>query len=192
MDELARTSRAYEADADAFVDKYSAESIAERFWTDVDSKFPGERLLDVGCGPGADVATFADRGYDVVGFDLTRSFLDEARDNVDAPLVRGDMRSLPFESNRFDGVWACASLLHVPRADVPATLREFGRVLDEPGTLVATLKREGTDRHAADDRYFERYRTETVRELAADAGFVDIAVEAETDRWLELTASTDD
>jgi|AntDeeMetagen134_2_1112570.scaffolds.fasta_scaffold01920_6 ubiquinone/menaquinone biosynthesis C-methylase UbiE len=188
MDELSRTTRAYEADADAFVEKYRRESIAERFWDEFASAFPGERILDVGCGPGSDVATFADRGYDVTGFDLTASFLADARDRVDAPLVRGDMRSLPFRDRNFDCVWACASLLHVPREDVPGTLREFRRVLDTPGLLVATLKREGTDRHADDDRHFERYRSATVRELALEAGFDDVAVEESTDRWLELRA----
>lgn len=192
MDELSRTAAVYEAETDAFVEKFTTESIAERFWDEVASEFPGEHVLDVGCGPGADVETFAERGYDVVGFDLTRSFLVEARERVDAPLVRGDMRSLPFESGAFDVVWACASLLHVPREAVPATLREFRRVLDAPGTLVATLKRAGTDRHATDDRYFERYQRETVNDLAGDAGFDAVDVAESGDRWLELTARVAD
>ncbi|WP_323677911.1 class I SAM-dependent methyltransferase [Halorubellus sp. PRR65] len=191
MDELARTSRAYETDSDAFVDKYETESIAARFWDDVDPKFPGDRILDVGCGPGSDTAAFTDRGYDVVGIDLTRAFVERAHDTVDAPLVRGDMRTLPFTDSTFDGVWACASLLHVPRRDVPGTLREFRRVLDAPGALVATLKREGTDRHADDDRYFERYASDDVHALATDAGFADVTVEPSGDRWLQLTAKTD-
>ncbi|NHN41637.1 class I SAM-dependent methyltransferase [Halorubellus sp. JP-L1] len=191
MDELARTTRAYETDAGAYVEKYETESIAARFWDDVDPKFPGPRLLDVGCGPGPDTATFTDHGYDVVGFDLTTAFLQRARDTVDAPFVRGDMRTLPFQSNAFDGVWACASLLHVPRDDVPGTLREFRRVLDAPGTLVATLKRQGTDRHSDDDRHFERYTPAELRALATDADYDDVTVTASGDRWLELTARID-
>jgi ubiquinone/menaquinone biosynthesis C-methylase UbiE len=191
MDELARTTRAYERDADAFVEKYETESIAARFWEDVHPRFPGVRLLDVGCGPGSDTATFADRGYEVTGFDLTAAFLQRATETVDAPFVRGDMRALPFQSNAFDGVWASASLLHVPRGDVPGTLREFRRVLDAPGTLVATLKRDGTDRHSDDDRYFERYTPDEIRALARDADYDDVTVETSTDRWLELTARID-
>jgi ubiquinone/menaquinone biosynthesis C-methylase UbiE len=191
MDELARTIRTYERDADAFVEKYETESIAARFWDDVHPAFPGDRVLDVGCGPGPDTETFADRGYDVVGIDLTAAFLQRARDTVDAPFVRGDMRSLPIQSNAFDGVWACASLLHVPRDAVPDTLREFHRVLDAPGTLVATVKRDGTDRHADDDRYFERYTPDGLRALATDAGYDRVAVDHSGDRWLELTACID-
>jgi ubiquinone/menaquinone biosynthesis C-methylase UbiE len=191
MDELARTTRAYEIESDAFVDKYETESIAARFWNDVDPAFPGERVLDVGCGPGPDTATFTDRGYDVVGFDLTAAFLQHARDAVDAPFVRGDMRTLPFRSNAFDGVWASASLLHVPRDDVPGTLRELHRVLDTPGALVATLKRDGTDRHSDDDRHFERYAPDELRALARHANYDDVTVEPSADRWLQLTAETD-
>jgi SAM-dependent methyltransferase len=191
VDELSRTTRVYERDADAYVDKYETESIAARFWDDVDPAFPGPRLLDVGCGPGPDTATFADRGYDVVGFDLTAAFLQRAHDTVDAPFVRGDMRTLPFTPGAFDGVWACASLLHVPREDAPGTLREFRRVLDAPGTLVATLKRQGTDRHSDDDRYFERYTHDQLHALATDAGYDEVTVDESGDRWLELTARVD-
>lgn len=191
-DELARTARAYEADSDAFVDKYETESIAARYWDDVHPKFPGDRVLDVGCGPGADTATFADHDYDVVGFDLTYAFLERATTTVDAPFVRGDMRTLPFHANAFDGVWASASLLHVPRDDVPATLREFHRVLDAPGTLVATLKRTTTDRHTDDDRHFERYTADELHALATDADYDAVTVTERGDRWLELTARSTD
>ena len=189
MDELARTIRAYEADSDAFVDKYETESIAARYWDDLHPKFPGDRVLDVGCGPGPDTATFSDHDYDVVGFDLTRAFLERATETVDAPFVRGDMRTLPFQSNAFDAIWASASLLHVPRTDVPRTLSELHRVLDAPGTLVATLKRQDTDRHTDDDRHFERYTPDDLRALADDADYDTVTVEASGDRWLELTAN---
>ncbi|MFC6954112.1 class I SAM-dependent methyltransferase [Halorubellus litoreus] len=192
MDELAQTARAYEADSDAFVDKYETESIAARFWDDVDPTFPGDRILDVGCGPGTDTATFREHDYDVVGFDLTAAFLDRATDAVDAPFVRGDMRTLPFKSNAFDGIWASASLLHVPRSDAPNTLEEFHRVLDAPGTLVATLKRQGTDRHADGDRHFERYTPDDLRALARDADYDTVTVDGSGDRWLELTAKRTD
>ena len=191
MDELARTNRAYETDAAAYVEKYETESIAARFWDEVDAAFPGPRVLDVGCGPGPDAATFAARGYDVVGVDLTAAFLRRARDTVDAPFVRGDMRSLPFAAGAFDGVWASASLLHVPREDVPRTLEAFRRVLDAPGTLVATLKREGTDRHSDDDRHFERYTHDELHALATDAGYDHVTVDDSGDRWLQLTAHID-
>lgn len=196
MDELARTTNAYEADSDAYVDKYESESIAARFWDDVHARFPGDRVLDVGCGPGADTATFRDHDYDVVGFDLTTAFLDHATEVVDAPFVRGDMRTLPFKSNAFDAVWASASLLHVPRTDVPNTLQEFHRVLDTPGTLVATLKRRTGDqdsddyRHSDDDRHFERYTRDDLHALARDADYDTIDVEPSGDRWLQLTART--
>lgn len=191
MDELARTTQAYESDAPAYVEKYETESIAARFWEDVDPAFPGPRLLDVGCGPGPDTETFTERGYDVVGIDLTAAFLQRARNTVDAPFARGDMRALPFTSGAFDGIWASASLLHVPREDVPGTLREFRRVLDTPGTLVATLKRDGTDRHSDDDRHFERYTPDELRALARDADYDHVTVDDSGDRWLELTARVD-
>jgi ubiquinone/menaquinone biosynthesis C-methylase UbiE len=197
MDEVTRTTRVYEADSDAFVEKYEAESVAARFWEDVDAAMPGARVLDAGCGPGVDTAVFADRGYAPVGLDLTRGFVERASETVDAPFVRGDMRALPFASNAFDGVFASASLLHVPRPDVPGTLREFRRVLDAPGALVATLKHDDYDRDeydtdVDDDRHLERYTRDDLHALATDAGFDTVDVDHSGDRWLNCIARVTD
>ncbi|MFB6141092.1 MAG: class I SAM-dependent methyltransferase [Halosimplex sp.] len=170
-------------------------------------------VLDVGCGPGWESATFAEAGVRPVPFDLTRSFLDQARERVpEAPPVRGDMRELAFADGAFDGLWACASLLHVPEAEVPATLAEFERALADGGVVCCSLKTTASDggdgkgdgngtasddggvgRSPYDDdrRHFERYDPERVRDLFAEAGFR--AVDAETgsaanDSWVAVLA----
>lgn len=196
MDESLHTSQVYEDDADAFVEKYRTESVAARFWDEVDSRFPGPRLLDVGCGPGVDTETFAARGYDPVGVDLTPAFCRAASEHVDGPVLRADMRSLPFADGAFDGVWASASVLHLPREDAPDALREFRRVLDAPGTALVTLKRGEESGHAEDDRYFERYTLEEARALGEAAGFPEVTAEpGEADEetgetWLSLVCRT--
>jgi SAM-dependent methyltransferase len=196
MDEVARTRSVYEAESDAFVEKYRSESIAERFGEPFFDALDGQRILDVGCGPGSDAETFADRGYDVTGLDVTPSFLESARTNVpDAAFALGDMRHLPLADDSFDGVWACASLLHVPREDVPATLSEFDRVLDDGGTLYCSLKRGDESGFDGDGRFFERHTTDAVRELLVDAGFEPEHVEtaaaeevASQDGWVQVVA----
>ena len=148
-----RTVETYERVAETYADSHGDRSvvadIVERFVTavvDVDRGDRGSgrvrpRVLDVGCGPGWESATFADAGLDPVSFDLTRSFLDQTRERVpQATPVRGDMRALLFADDNFDGLWACASLLHVPESDVPATLAEFERVLGDGGVVVCSLK----------------------------------------------------
>ncbi|MFC4406659.1 class I SAM-dependent methyltransferase [Haloarchaeobius iranensis] len=196
MDEVARTRSVYESNSDAFVEKYRRESIAERFGEPFFDALQGTRILDVGCGPGSDAETFADRGYDVTGLDVTPSFIESGRENVsDARFALGDMRTLPFGPNSFDGVWACASLLHVPRGDVPATLSEFARVLDGDGTLYCSLKRGDESGFDGLGRFFERHTAAAVCELLVDTGFEPVHVEtadaaevASQDGWVQAVA----
>lgn len=189
MDEVARTLDAYESDADSFVEKYLTAPVAAHFGDEFYDALSGNRILDVGCGPGSDAAVFADAGYDVTGLDVTPSFLRTAVDRVsDGAFARGDMRQLPFRDGAFDGIWSCASFLHVPRPDAPGTLREFRRVLADEGVAFLSVKRIGVESHDSDDRYFERYRPEEFRSLLADAGFDPLTVET-SDRWVSVVAA---
>jgi len=149
------------------------------------------RVADVGCGPGWESATFAEEGNEVLGVDLTPAFLAAARERAPgSAFARMDMESLGFEQNAFDGLWACASFLHVPREDAPATLREFRRVLRPGGVVYLSVKRgdgerEG-DTYDGDRRQFTLYRTDELRELVASAGF---EVESVSDgEWIQLLA----
>ncbi|HLQ58632.1 MAG TPA: methyltransferase domain-containing protein [Gemmatimonadales bacterium] len=62
---------------------------------------PGDRILDLACGPGRHAAELERLGGHVVGFDLSRAMLRRARDRMGARLVRGDMRALPFRDGSF-------------------------------------------------------------------------------------------
>ncbi|WP_435318687.1 class I SAM-dependent methyltransferase [Haloarchaeobius sp. TZWSO28] len=178
MDEVSRTATVYDDDATAFVEKYRSESVAKLYGQRFFDGLTGERVLDVGCGPGADATVFAERGYEVTGFDRTRPFLETVRAEVpEARAAHGDMRWLPFCDDAFDGIWSCASLLHVPREDVPATLREFRRVLAPDGLVFASLKRGEGSGYSEDGRYFERYTSGEVRRLFEENGFDCVEIE---------------
>jgi ubiquinone/menaquinone biosynthesis C-methylase UbiE len=188
MDELRRTREGYEAAAEAYVEKYLSESIAVRFGAAFTDAVEGDRLLDVGCGPGPDVATFVADGYDVTGLDITRSFLREADDRIpEAAFVQADMRHLPFDGATFDGVWASASFHHVPRHEAAATLRECRRVLRPEGVAYVSVKREGYEKPADRDRYFEYYRPADFRSLLDEAGFDELEFRT-GENWLSVLA----
>ncbi|WP_276300741.1 class I SAM-dependent methyltransferase [Halorussus lipolyticus] len=167
-----------------FLDHLDA-ALAERDRTNPESA----RVADIGCGPGWESATFADRGHEVVGVDLTPAFLRSARSEApDAEVARMDMRSLGFPRDSFDGLWVCASFLHVPRADAAETLREFRRVLRAGGVVFLSVKAgdgetEG-DGYDEDRRRFTLYRGDELRELAADAGFE--VEDVSEDDWVTL------
>lgn len=103
---------------------------------------PGGRLLDAGCGTGRHLIPLRRRGYRIVGVDLSPAMLTEARGRLAgtgmaAPLLRGDLRSLPLGSG-FDGVLCLDSPLALILEDtgLAAALAEFHRVLRPAGALV--------------------------------------------------------
>jgi SAM-dependent methyltransferase len=174
-------------------DRSGIAELVEQFLDALEATLDGEsaRIADVGCGPGWESATFAERGHAVVGVDLTPAFLDAAQAEApSADFARMDMRSLGFAADAFDGLWACASFLHVPREDAPATLREFRRVLRPDGVLLLSVKegdgeKEG-DSYDEDRRQFTLYRADQLRQMAADAGFTVESVA--DDEWVQLLA----
>lgn len=94
-------------------------------------------LCDVGCGPGQVARYLRDRGAVVSGLDLSEAMLARARmQNPDLAFHHGDLRALPFPDESLGGIAAFYALVHLPRAEVTAALRELGRVLRRGGALL--------------------------------------------------------
>lgn len=194
-DRVARTRRTYDRVARAYAetvpDAAELASLLEPF----ESGLPAaSRLLDLGCEPGRDAAWFADRGHDVVGADFSSGQLRVARERApDAALVGADVRALPLAADAFDGCWCLASLLHVPRADVPGTLAEIRRVLRAGAPLFASVKHgdgsETTYRYGTETgRHFVHWSPEAFRERFEAAGFDVREVQVDEADWLRVLA----
>lgn len=126
-------------------DGYGTDILAEF----LDSLSESPRVLDAGCGQGTPILSRLASEADPVGLDFSREQLSLAAENApDAPLLQGDMTTLPFESNTFDAVVAYWSLIHVPMDDHQAVIDEFARVL-RPGGRV--LLCEGTEEWAGEN-----------------------------------------
>jgi SAM-dependent methyltransferase len=135
------------------------------------------RVLDLGCGPGRDVDFLTHLGCQVVGVDLSAGMLAEARRRLlDSSLVRGDLRHPPFAPGAFDGIWACASLLHLRRAEFPAALAEVSRLLRRPGGVFYLALKGGQGEQWVTGRggrrtFFAYYQPAEVETALRQAGF---------------------
>jgi SAM-dependent methyltransferase len=94
---------------------------------------PG-RLLDLGCGGGAQIPLLQELEWTVTGVDVSLDQLRVARERVDVELVQADAAQLPFESERFDAV--ASLMIHTDVDDYAVVLAEAARVLRPGGTLV--------------------------------------------------------
>ncbi|HSH80249.1 MAG TPA: class I SAM-dependent methyltransferase [Herpetosiphonaceae bacterium] len=156
----------------------------------------GVHILDAGCGAGRDMAWLEAQGARVVGVDLSRGMLAQARQITRGPLAQMDLRRLAFRDSRFGGVWCAASLLHLPKAEAPGALRELHRVLRPGGLLHLSIQEGEGERWESNpdgtvERLFARYSAEAAAALLDGAGFavLDLVVnDAGTRRWLSFLA----
>lgn len=151
------------------------------FWRD---KFeacvqPGGRILDAGCGSGRDSKAFMEHGYDVVAFDASSEMCRMASEVLGQQVLEMRFDEVEFE-DEFDGIWACASLLHVPNEELPAVLGRLYKALKEQGVMYVSFKYgEGTVQRG--ERTFSDFTEETVKVLMGNAGFEMIECGVTTD-----------
>ena len=101
-------------------------------------------VLDLGCGTGRDTDYLTRKGVGVIAGDLSERLLMRTSSRCSpAGVVQLDLLNLPFADAAFAGVWACASVLHVPSLDHPRSFAEIHRVL-RPGGFTAISLKAGT------------------------------------------------
>ncbi|UXI67243.1 class I SAM-dependent methyltransferase [Tahibacter amnicola] len=102
---------------------------------------PPFRVLDFGCGPGRDLKAFVERGHAPVGLDGAESFVQMARDYSGCEVWQQDFLDLHLPDHHFDGIFANASLFHVPGRDLPRVLRQLHQTLKPDGVLFSSNPR---------------------------------------------------
>ena len=161
--------------------------------------FPaGASLLDLGCGGGQDAGDLDRRGYHVVGADRTSALLSAGRRRYPSlPLVRADLRDLPFHAMSFDGLWAAASLMHFPKPDARRILADLYKLVRPGGLLAATVTYGVTSRLVTDGwvpgRYFARWRKDELTRAVRRAGWEVISLRVVSNqerkgRWINVIA----
>jgi len=137
---------------------------------------PPFTLLDFGCGPGRDLLYFRSQGHEAIGLDGSAPFVDMARANAGCEVWHQSFLKLSLPAARFHGVFANASLFHVPDQELPRVLRELHAALVVGGVLFCSNPRgQDTEGFSGDDRYGTYYRLETWRTRVTAAGFIELA-----------------
>jgi 2-polyprenyl-3-methyl-5-hydroxy-6-metoxy-1,4-benzoquinol methylase len=111
-----------------------------------------KKLLDAGCGSGRDLKAFADMGLSVTGFDASPAMVQIAKEYSGQTVHCLQFSEITWDSE-FDGIWACASLLHVPRTDLVKDTVRLVRALKPSGIIYMSFK-YGTTERQQDGRHF--------------------------------------
>lgn len=102
-------------------------------------------ILDLGCGPGRDICTFKSLGHRPIGLDGSKAFCQMAHQHSGCPVLHQQFLKLELEESNFDGVFANASLFHIPSQELPRVLGELHRALRPGGILFSSNPRGNTE-----------------------------------------------
>lgn len=131
---------------------------------------PGAYILDAGCGSGRDSLYFIEHGFKVCAFDGSEEMCKAASEYIGQPVECMMFQDIDYK-DMFDGMWACASLLHLPKRELPDVLRRLYIALKPGGIMYASFK-YGDKEEERSGRFFSDYRLEEVEKVfVEDAGF---------------------
>jgi SAM-dependent methyltransferase len=173
----ARTLAHYDAAAEAFEAGTRTHDVSQNYaaFLGAIEGTPPFHLLDFGCGPGRDLAYFRSLGHEAVGLDGAARFVAIARSATGCEVLHQDFLHLSLPTARFDGVFANASLFHVPAQELRQVLAALWVCLVARGVLFCSNPHGNDVEGFSGERYGAFLSLDTWRAHVTSAGFSEIA-----------------
>jgi SAM-dependent methyltransferase len=135
---------------------------------------PPFEVLDFGCGPGRDLATFTALGHHATGLEGSARLAALARDHSGCEVLQQNFLELKLPASHFDGVFANAALFHVPSQALPGVLQQLRATLKPGGVLFSSNPRGDDQEGWNGDRYGVFYDWDSWRAYMTAGGFVEL------------------
>ena len=133
-------SNYYENNADSFIaDTFECDMSTQYHFFEKELKKKTGKILDLGFGSGRDSLYFMNKGYEVYAIDPVKKFCDYAKKIGIKNIYQMTAQEINFV-DMFDGIWACASLLHVPSNELNDVFKKCSRALKKDGVMYASFK----------------------------------------------------
>ena len=160
---------------------------------------PGSLILDFGCGSGRDSRYFLQKGYRVEACDGSEEIVKAATKNAGIP-VKKMLFSELNEEKRYDGIFACASILHVPSKELPDIITRMKKAVKTGGILYTSFK-YGTFEGMRNGRYFTDRTEESLQAILDEVGGLEVICTGitgdarpgrEDEKWLNVLLRAND
>ncbi|MGH8763212.1 MAG: class I SAM-dependent DNA methyltransferase [Nitrosospira sp.] len=135
---------------------------------------PPYTILDFGCGPGRDLKVFTKLGHIAVGLDGAKRFVEMAHADSGCEVWHQDFLRLELPEKHFDGIFANASLFHIPGCELPRVLKELYTALKPGGVFFSSNPRGNNEEGWNRGRYGAYHDIKTWQDYMTAAGFVEI------------------
>jgi len=183
----------YDQHAEQYIQGTASVDMGEQYALFLPHLEEGASILDAGCGSGRDSAAFLSLGYAVEAFDASCEMVKAARNLTGLPV-----RCLRFQDlddhDRYDGIWASASLLHVPRSEMGDVFSRLHRALRRDGILYVSFKEREEDFESG-SRLFTCYTAQSFTSFIEGLGLfsivtvhhsTDLRAERAGEQWLNV------
>lgn len=169
---ISRTLEHYEVNAKSFWEGTKDHDVDQNYaalQTNMQA-LTGMTILDFGCGPGRDLRHFKKRGHTAIGLDGCEAFCSMARQNSGCEVWHQDFCTLELPENFFDGIFANASIFHIPKVHLSIALSQLNSSLKTGGVLFSSNPR-GSSENFDGARYGNYMEFEEYEKLLIDSGF---------------------
>jgi SAM-dependent methyltransferase len=165
-----KTISYYDASVDAYIDMVSRETPDADLQSFIDTVPADGTVLDLGCGPGNSAAMMQAAGLIAYATDASGEMVRAARERFQVNATQARFDELDAVA-KYDGIWANFSLLHAPRAEMPANLNRIHKALKAGGYLHLGLKIGDGEKRDKLGRNYTYYQPEELKTLLIAANF---------------------
>ena len=157
------TIRYYNENARAYFDSTVTLDMGKLYGPFLKHLRPGSKVLDAGCGSGRDSLFFKNQGFQVTAFDASKEMVKLASELLDQKVLLMSFEDLSL-TEQYDGIWACASLLHVKKTKLSRVVAELAKHLKDGGVFYISFK-YGREEYWEEGRYFNHLDEDTLKEI---------------------------
>jgi len=136
---MSETINYYDKNVNVFFETTVNADMSEQYNFFEKYLYKGAALLDCGCGSGRDTKYFLEKGYDVIAIDGSKELCMKASKLTGIDIKHMFFQDINFDK-RFDGIWACASLLHLSKEDLIEVINKLKLAMTSRGVLYISFK----------------------------------------------------
>ena len=154
----------YESNAEHYAAETIYADMSEQYQSVLPLLKKGAKILDVGSGSGRDACYFQKQGYQVTALEPSKNLGREIRKVFSGEIVCSDIQSYQT-TERYDGIWACASLIHLQEEEILCFFKKIDMYLNDNGIVYVSGKSGISTGEVADGRFFLEFTEQLVEKI---------------------------